>query len=91
MDYSLFDLIGNVGVALIIWGYFLLQIEKVSAHNLLYLNANLVGAVLIIISLSNSFNLSAFVIEVFWVVISLYGIFKTLRVDKKESTQQSDT
>lgn len=35
---------------------------------------NALGAALVIISLCFDFNLSAFVIEAFWVVISLVGI-----------------
>jgi hypothetical protein len=42
----------------------------------LYPAANLVGAALILVSLCRKPNLPAFIIEVFWVTISLYGLFK---------------
>jgi hypothetical protein len=36
----------------------------------------------IIFSLFYEFNLSAFAIEMFWLVISLYGVFRALRLRK---------
>jgi len=40
---------------------------------------NAVGASLIIISLIFNFNLSAFVMEAIWVVISLFGLYRYFR------------
>ena len=79
MDYSWFDLVGNVGVALMVVAYLLLQLEKVSGSNVTYLLLNATGAVLVMISLALRFNLSAFLMEAFWLLISLYGLGKSLR------------
>ncbi len=79
MKYDLFDLVGNVGVGLIILAYLALQIERMSARDLSYSVLNAVGAGLILVSLSSDFNLSAAIIEVFWIGISLIGIFKAAR------------
>jgi len=79
MNYDLFDLVGNVGVGLIILAYLALQIERMSARDLSYSVLNAVGAGLILVSLSSDFNLSAAIIEVFWIGISLIGIFKAAR------------
>ncbi len=79
MNYDLFDLVGNVGVALIVLAYLALQIERISARDLSYSVLNAVGAGLILVSLSSDFNLSAAIIEVFWIGISLIGIFKAAR------------
>ena len=76
MSYTFLDFIGNVGVFLIILGYFLLQINRIKSNDFLYSFVNMIGAILIIISLIEDFNLSAFIIEIFWVGISLIGIFK---------------
>lgn len=78
MDYSWFDLVGNVGVLLMVIAYLLLQLEKLSSSALSYLLLNAVGAVLVIISLMFRFNFSAFLMEVFWLLISLYGLTKPL-------------
>jgi hypothetical protein len=79
MSYSLSDFIGNVGVALIILAYLGLQLGRLEVHNLTYSLANAVGAVLVIVSLLFDFNLSAFIIEAFWVVISLIGVWRWRR------------
>jgi len=78
VDYSWFDLIGNVGVLLMVIAYLLLQLEKLSGSALSYLLLNTVGAVLVMISLMFRFNLSAFLMEAFWLLISLYGLAKPL-------------
>ncbi len=79
MDYSWFDLVGNVGVLLMVIAYLLLQLEKMFSAAVSYLLLNAVGAVLVMISLTFRFNLSAFLMEAFWLVISLYGLGKSLR------------
>jgi hypothetical protein len=78
LDYSWYDLVGNVGVLLMVIAYLLLQLEKLSSSALSYLVLNTVGAILVIISLMFRFNLSAFLMEAFWLLISLYGLAKPL-------------
>jgi len=72
-----YDVVGSLGAAMIIGAYFILQIGRVTSDSEMYLLANAVGAALILISLSVNFNLSAFVIEAFWLAISLFGLFRT--------------
>lgn len=71
-----FDILGLVGVLLILTAYAALQLGRMDAADRIYSFLNLVGAVLILISLTVDFNLSAFVIESAWVVISLYGLLR---------------
>ena len=78
MDYGWFDLVGNIGVLLMVVAYLLLQLEKLSSSAVSYLLLNAIGAVLVIISLTFRFNLSAFLMEAFWLLISLYGLTKPL-------------
>jgi predicted membrane protein len=78
MNFHLFDLIGFMGVLLIIIAYLLLQLEKLSSSSPNYSLMNAAGALLIIISLIFAFNLSAFIVEVFWFLISLLGIWRSL-------------
>jgi len=76
MTYSIYDVLGNIGVFLIILTYFLLQIRKLSSEGLSYSVLNALGASLIVVSLLFDFNLSAFIVESFWVIISSIGIGK---------------
>lgn len=74
MTYTFYDALGNIGVFLIIVTYLLLQLQKLPSDGLWYSVLNVIGAFLIIISLLFDFNLSAFIVEAFWVLISLVGI-----------------
>ena len=87
MTYSIYDMLGNIGVLLIILTYFLLQIRKLSSESLLYSALNVLGASLIIVSLLFDFNLSAFIVESFWVIISLIGIGKVYLHRKEKSSR----
>jgi predicted membrane protein len=78
LDYSWFDLVGTSGVLLMVIAYLLLQLEKLSGSAISYLLLNVAGAALVIISLMFRFNLPAFLMEVFWLLISLYGLMKPL-------------
>ena len=76
MSYHWYDFVGNIGIAFILGSYLLLQIEKISANDWRYSAANGFGAALILVSLGFAFNLSAFLIEAAWLLISLFGLFK---------------
>jgi multidrug transporter EmrE-like cation transporter len=76
MDYPLHNVIGNLGVIMIVGSYFLVQIGKMSATGFSYTSLNGVGAAFIMVSLYFDFNLSAFIIEVFWILISLVGMVR---------------
>ena len=73
-----YDILGTLGVAVIIITYVLLQIERVRSDQLSYSVLNAVGASLILISLYFDFNLPSVVVEFFWLLISLFGIGKYL-------------
>lgn len=70
------DIIGSAGAAMILVSYFLLQTERIAGTDLSYSVFNGLGATLILVSLSVDFNLSAFIIEAFWLAISLLGIVR---------------
>jgi len=90
MGYTWYDLIGNVGVFLLLLVYLLLQLNKISSNQLSYSLLNGVGAILIIISLTVEFNLSAFAIEFFWILISAVGVVSYFRT-KKEVSDKKDS
>lgn len=80
MSYGLMDLVGNIGVAILVVTYLLLQLDKLKSTNLAYSALNALGASLIVASLIVDFNLSALLMEVFWVLISFIGIGRHLRL-----------
>lgn len=80
MEFTWFDLIGITGVAIIVVTYFLLQLDKLSGSTLAYAALNAGGALLIMISLTVNFNLAAFVVELFWFLISVLGMVRRLAV-----------
>ena len=79
MTYGLLDLVGNIGVLILMIAYLMLQLNKLRSDGLAYSLLNAVGASLIIISLVVNFNLSALLMEVFWVLISCVGIYRYYR------------
>ena len=79
MSYHWHDVLGNVGVVTILGTYLALQMERLDARAPLYSILNGVGAGLITLSLCFDFNLSAFVVEVAWVAVSLYGFVRAVR------------
>lgn len=83
MGYTLYDFVGNVGVFLLLLVYLLLLLNKISSNQLSYSLLNGLGAMLIIVSLTVEFNLSAFAIEFFWILISAVGVVSYFR-SKKE-------
>lgn len=76
MTYLWYDFAGNLGVGVMVVGYLLLQAEKISSRDLSYSLMNGIGALLVVISLLYQFNLSAFLVEVFWLLISIYGLIR---------------
>jgi hypothetical protein len=74
-----YDIAGLAGVAVMLWAFFLLQAAKLHGHSFAYQLMNALGAGAVLLSLMHDFNLSAFVIETCWVVISVYGMIKARR------------
>lgn len=71
-----YDILGTIGVGVVILAYVLLQIERIRSEHVIYSVLNAVGATFILISLYYSFNFPSFVVEFFWLLISLFGIGK---------------
>lgn len=79
---DIFQWIGFFGMICIVWAYFLLQTNRYSFDSLYYQLLNLTGAILLLISLCVHFNLGSFIIEVFWIIITLYGMYKNKKKPK---------
>ncbi len=72
----LVNTIGIIGVAIIISVYFLLQLDRIDHKGFWYSFLNAFGSLMIIYSVFYNWNLASFIIEFFWIVISLYGLWK---------------
>ena len=68
------DIIGLSGVALLIVTYALLQLDRIDPKGFWYSFNNLIVAILVTVSLIYTPNLASIVIEIFWFIISLYGL-----------------
>lgn len=73
------DHVGIIGVLLTLWGYYLLNMNKVTATSLVYVWLNLVGSSLLLYSLLFHWNLASVLIEIAWIWISLIGLYRALK------------
>ena len=81
------DIIGLCGSALFVSAFAYANWAK-ELNKLAFNLANLVGAILLLISLSVTFNLAAFVLEAAWAVIATAGLVAALR--EKSRADRSD-
>mgnify|MGYP001155996543 FL=1 len=73
------DIVGLVGVSILIVTYAMLQFDKIDPKGFWYSFNNMIVAILVTVSLLYSFNLASMVIEVFWFGLSVYGIWNYYR------------
>ena len=91
------DLIGFSGVALLIITYALLQLDRIDPKGFWYSFNNMLVAILVSVSLWYTPNLASWVIEIFWFIISVYGLcmffkrknIKTFGVSRGEQDSKS--
>lgn len=76
MNHLIYNTIGTVGVITILTAYFLLQTGRLHSHQLRYSVLNLIGSSMILFSLIYEWNFPSFVVEAFWVLISIVGIVR---------------
>jgi hypothetical protein len=69
------DVVGMVGTTLFIAAFAYSNAAR-TLNKFWFDAANLVGAILLMISLSVKFNLAAFVLEACWAVIASWGLLK---------------
>ncbi|MEN9864443.1 MAG: hypothetical protein RL748_33 [Pseudomonadota bacterium] len=80
---SLLNLIGTLGALAVILAYGLLQFGRWQADDVIYSITNAIGAALILVSLVVEPNLPSIVMESFWLLISLIGLWRAIRSPKK--------
>jgi len=79
MDLQWQDWIGLVGTLMVLAAYFLLQAGRLQGNGMLYQALNLFGAAGVLASLHGKFNLSVLLLMAAWIVITVYGLVRTLK------------
>jgi paired small multidrug resistance pump len=77
MTFFWHDWAGYIGVVLVLLAYLLLQIHKLRGNGLAYQLMNILGALGVILSLVfglGPINWPAFLMELAWVVIGVFGV-----------------
>ena len=77
------DIIGLIGSALFIGAFAYANVAK-QLNKVIFNLANLAGAILLLISLSVTFNLAAFVLEAAWGTIAAVGLVLAIRAKMRE-------
>jgi len=75
-EIGFYDIIGLMGVSLLISTYGLLQFDRIDPKGFWYSFNNMIVAILVTVSLLYNFNLASMVIEVFWFTLSVYGLLR---------------
>lgn len=70
------DTIGIIGGCIVLLAFYLLEAEKLHAKSKAYPLLNLVGAAFLLYSLYFNWNLPAVLVEVIWLLISIWGAGK---------------
>jgi paired small multidrug resistance pump len=78
------DWAGYIGVLLVLLAFWLLQARKLHGNGLVYQLMNVFGALGVLLSLVfGNLNLPAFVMELSWLLISVYGITRSVRTRRE--------
>ncbi len=76
------NIVGVVGVFVVLYAYLSLQIGKMRHEKVWYSVLNTAGSIFILYSLFFYWNLASGIIEIAWLVISLYGLGKAIQLRK---------
>ena len=76
MDSLIFTVLGLAGSLLVVGAFFLNQAGRLASTDWRFPAANLAGALAILASLFDAWNLPSVVMEIFWAAISLYGLLR---------------
>lgn len=76
VTFAFHDLVGTIGVIMIVGAFFLLQMQRVNSDSAYYSLFNGLGAALILFSLCFEFNLASFLLEFFWLIASILGVLR---------------
>lgn len=74
MNIQWSDIVGLIGVLLILLAFLLLQMRKLRGDGPIHQLLNAFGAAAVLVSLWHAFNLSVLLMESAWLLISMYGL-----------------
>jgi paired small multidrug resistance pump len=89
MNLQWWDWIGLAGTASVLLGFFLLQAGKLHGQRIVFQLLNLFGAIGLLVSLYGKFNVSVFLMESAWALISAYGIVRRVRGSRKSAVSEA--
>ena len=82
-----YEVIGLGGVLIVLAAYFLLNSGRLNQYHVRFQLLNIIGALMILYSLIEHWNIATFFIEIAWIAISLVGVYKILRSRRVKSDQ----
>lgn len=85
LNMAWYDWVGIAGTLMVLGAFWLLQARRLSGTGIVYQLLNLFGAAGVLVSLLGKFNISVFVLEIVWVLISAYGIAQSYKM--RQSSQ----
>jgi len=80
---NLYDAIGLTAPAMFVYAYAMVSLGRWHGGMMRFHVLNLLGALAILFSLTQSFNLPVLVLECCWGLISLYGMVRALKKMKR--------
>jgi hypothetical protein len=86
LNLQWYDWVGVAGTLMVLGGFLLLQAGRLSGTGIVYQLLNLFGAGGVLLSLLGTFNVSVFLLEAAWMLISGYGIVRTFKARRSPST-----
>jgi hypothetical protein len=84
MTPPIYEMAGFAGAAAIVVAYFAVQQRWLNALDWRFPAANVVGSLLILVSLWFEWNFPSVVIEIFWALISLVGLVRSLAERRRQ-------
>jgi hypothetical protein len=86
---SAWNILGTLGAFSIIAAYALLQSGRWQSQQARYSVCNALGAALILVSLAVEPNVPSIVIESFWLLISVFGLWQNFRQWQTQRTRHA--
>ena len=83
MNLQWYDWVGMAGTLMVLGAFALLQAGRLSGTGIAYQLLNLFGAGGVLLSLLGTFNVSVFLLEAAWVLISGYGIARSFKARRE--------